>query len=149
MVEFKEEGYEDVINEILPLLEGHWQEIALNQDTIKLNPDYEQYKVLFRVGAMRMVTAREEGKLVGYCICLIRPHIHYKDSLTATNDIFYIHPDYRKGMTGVKLFKAVETIMKSYGVQRIMMMTKKHKDVGPIFERLGYTEAERVFTKVI
>ena len=149
MIEFREEGYDDVINEILPLLEGHWQEIALNQDTIKLNPDYEQYKVLFKAGAMRMVTAREDGKLVGYCICLIRPHIHYKDSITATNDIFYIHPDYRKGMTGVKLFKAVEAIMKSHGVQRIMMMTKRHKDVGAIFERLGYTEAERVFTKVI
>ena len=66
MIEFKEEGYDDVINEILPLLEGHWQEIALNQDTIKLNPDYEQYKVLFKAGAMRMVTAREDGELVGY-----------------------------------------------------------------------------------
>jgi len=149
MVQYREESYLDVIDEIKPLLAKHWQEIALNQDTIKLNPDYDQYERLFRVGTLKMITARIDDKLIGYCICMIRPHIHYRDSLTATNDIFYIDPDYRQGTTGIKLFKYMETLLKSYGVQRIMMMTKTHKDVGKIFERLGYCQAEIVYTKVI
>jgi GNAT superfamily N-acetyltransferase len=69
--------------------------------------------------------------------------------LTAHNDIFYIKPEYRQGLTGVKLFKATEEIMKKYGVQRIIMNVKRSNDIGAIFERLGYKETERVYTKII
>jgi GNAT superfamily N-acetyltransferase len=149
MIEYKEESYDDVIGEIKPLLDLHYEEIANNKDVIKLNPDYDAYKKLCDMGAMRIITARDEGKLVGYCICIIRYHLHYKDSLTALNDIFYISKDYRKGLIGVKLFIKTEEILKKYGVQRVIMNTKKHHDVGAIFDRLGYRETERVFTKII
>ena len=149
MIEYKEETYSQVIDEIKPLLEDHWEEIALNKEVIKLNPNYEMYEKLCNSGVMRIVTARNDGKLIGYCICIIAYNLHYKDSLTATNDIFFISKDYRKGSTGVKLFIKNEEILKSYGVQRLIMNTKVHQDVGAIFERLGYKQTERVFGKLI
>jgi hypothetical protein len=149
MIEYKEETFDQVIDEIKPLLENHYEEIALNKDAIKLNPDYGIYKSLCDSGVMRVITARDDGKLVGYCVCIIKYHLHYKDSLTAFNDIFYISKDYRKGLTGVKLFIKTEEILKKYGVQRVSMNTKVHHDVGVIFDRLGYKETERVFTKMI
>lgn len=149
MIEYKEETFDQVIDEIKPLLEDHWQEIALNKEVIKLNPNYEMYKKLCNSGLMKIITARNDGKLIGYCICIINYNLHYKDSLTATNDIFFISKDYRKGSTGVKLFIKNEEILKSYGVQRLIMNTKIHQDVGAIFERLGYKQTERVFGKII
>jgi len=149
MIEYKEETFDQVIDEIKPLLEDHWEEIALNKEVIKLNPNYEMYEKLCHAGVMRIVTARDDGKLIGYCICIIAYNLHYKDSLTATNDIFFISKDYRKGSTGVKLFIKNEEILKSYGVQRLIMNTKVHQDVGAIFERLGYKQTERVFGKLI
>ena len=149
MIEYKEETYEQVINEIKPLLENHYDEIALDKDVIKLNPDYDMYKKLCNSGAMRIITARDDGKLVGYLIALIKYHLHYKDSLTAIDDIFYVDKSYRKGLTGVKLFIKTEEILKKYGVQRVVLNTKLHHDVGAIFDRLGYKETERVFTKII
>jgi len=149
MIEYKEETFDQVIDEIKPLLEDHWEEIALNKEVIKLNPNYEMYEKLCNSGVMRIVTARDDGKLIGYCICIIAYNLHYKDSLTATNDIFFISKDYRKGSTGVKLFIKNEEILKSYGVQRLIMNTKVHQDVGAIFERLGYKQTERVFGKLI
>jgi predicted acetyltransferase len=149
MVEYKEESYNDVIEEIKPLLETHYKEIAMNQDLIKLNPDYKQYEIMCRMKLMRIVTAREDGELIGYCICMIKPHIHYMDSLTAFNDIFYIKPHKRLGMTGIKLFKKTEEILKQYGVQKIFMNVKRSHDIGAIFERLGYKESERIYTKII
>jgi len=149
MIEYKEETFDQVIDEIKPLLEDHWEEIALNKEVIKLNPNYEMYEKLCNSGVMRIVTARNDGKLIGYCICIIAYNLHYKDSLTATNDIFFISKDYRKGSTGVKLFIKNEEILKSYGVQRLIMNTKVHQDVGAIFERLGYKQTERVFGKLI
>jgi len=149
MIEYKEETYDDVIDEIKPLLDFHYKEIAMDQDVIKLNPDYFAYKSMNQRGMIRIITAREDGVLIGYCICVVKPHLHYVDSMTAHNDIFYIKPSHRLGMTGVKLFKRTEEIMKQYGVQRIIMNVKRNNDVGAIFERLGYKETERVFTKII
>ena len=149
MIEYKEETFDQVIDEIKPLLDNHYEEIALDRDVIKLNPDYETYKKLCDSGVMRIITARDDGKLVGYLIAIIKYHLHYKDSLTAFNDIFYVDKQYRKGMTGVKLFIKAEEILKKYGVQRVAMNTKLHHDVGAIFDRLGYKETERVFTKMI
>jgi len=149
MIEYKEETYDQVIDEIKPLLEDHWEEIALHKDTIKLNPDYDRYEKMFKSGQMRIVTARDDGKLVGYCILLLYHHIHYKDQFMAMDDIFFIAKDYRKGLTGVKLFIKTEEIMKQYGVKKLSMNVKVHQDVGPIFERLGYKETERMFTKMI
>jgi GNAT superfamily N-acetyltransferase len=149
MVEYKEEGFDDVIGEIKPMLEHHYDEIALDKEHIKLNPDYDAYKTLCSSGFMRIITARDGGKLVGYCIVIIKHHLHYRDSLTAIDDIFYVDKEYRKGLTGVKLFIKTEEILKKYGVQRVIMNTKLHHDVGAIFDRLGYKETERVFTKII
>jgi GNAT superfamily N-acetyltransferase len=149
MIAYKEESFDDVIGEIKPLLELHYEEIANNKEVIKLNPDYDMYKKLCDAGLMRIITARDDNKLIGYCICVIKYHLHYKDSLTALNDIFYISKDYRKGLIGVKLFIKTEEILKKYGVQRVIMNTKMHHDVGAIFDRLGYKETERVFTKII
>jgi len=146
---YQEETFDQVIDEIKPLLEDHWEEIALHKDTIKLNPDYARYEQMFKSGQMRIVTARDDGKLVGYCILLLYHHIHYKDQFMAMDDIFFIAKDYRKGLTGVKLFIKTEEIMKQYGVKKLSMNVKVHQDVGPIFERLGYKETERMFTKMI
>lgn len=149
MITYQEESFKDVIGDIVPLLNDHYEEIAQDKDVIKLNPDYEMYQRLCDAGVMRIITARNETELVGYCICVIKLHLHYKDSLTALNDIFFIKKEYRKGLIGVKLFIKTEEILKKYGVQRVIMNTKIHHDVGAIFDRLGYTETERVFTKII
>jgi hypothetical protein len=42
-MEFAIENLAKVRREIEPLLEQHWQEIALNKDIIKMNPDWEGY----------------------------------------------------------------------------------------------------------
>ena len=149
MIDFKEEQFADVIDDIKPLLEKHWEEVALDKEVIKLNPDYDMYKKLCALELMRIITARADGQLVGYCIVTVKHHLHYKDSLTAVNDIFFIDPAHREGSTGIKLFKSVEAILKGYGVQRLVMNTKTHRDVGVLFERMGYKETERVFTKLI
>jgi len=149
MIAYKEESYDNVIGEIKPLFDLHYDEIANDKDVIKLNPDYDTYKRLCDAGMIKIITARDDDKLIGYCVCIIKYHLHYKDSLTALNDIFYIAKEYRKGLIGVKLFIKTEEILKKYGVQRVAMNTKTHHDVGVIFDRLGYKETERVFTKII
>ena len=77
-----------VKEDIKPLIEKHWELVALNQGAIRLNPDWEQYAKLDAAGILRVFTARESGELVGYCVLVVSRSMHYKDHIFANNEHF-------------------------------------------------------------
>ena len=145
---FQKENYDDFRLELMDLVIDHWQDVALNKDTVPLNPNWETYGALCDQGVAHVLTARtEEGKLVGYSVCLMGPHLRYKDEKWAEGDVFFLHPEHRRGLAGLKMMKAVEEMMKTLGATKIVQKVKLHRDVGKIFERLGYNAIERVYVK--
>lgn len=127
----------------------HWKEVALDHETIALNPDLDTLHEMANNRMLHVVTVRDAGELVGYHVSIIRPHLHYRQSLSAFTDIYYLAPSHRKGLVGYRLFQFVEQSLKARGVQKMFTGTKLHLDVGPLFERLGWRETERLYTKVI
>lgn len=148
-VQFAIETIDQVLDDMAWLWDIHWQEIALDRAKVPLNPDVDTFRALEDAGLLLIVTAREGEKMVGYHVSIVRPHLHYKQSLTAYADMYFIHPDYRQGMTGVRLFKYLEERLRERGVERIYQGTKVHKDMGRLFERLDYKETERLYVKWI
>lgn len=136
----------DEMEALFPL---HWAEVARDRDTIILDPDWDSYYAFEAVGQFHCMVCRVDGNLAGYHICFVRPHLHYKNSLSAITDIFFIHPDHRQGRIGVQLFKESEKSLRERGVQKIYLGCKISKDLTPLFERLGYAKIEYVFAKVI
>lgn len=150
MITYQEESFYDILQKDLkPLLDLHWEEIALDKDAIKLNPDFDLYISMEEQKMLSTITVREEGKLIGYQLAILSYNMHYKDSYEALVDIYYIHPDYRKGRVGIKLFKYCEEVYREKGVNKISTACKLHHDVGSVFLYLKYKETERVFTKLI
>lgn len=148
-VSFRVEKLADTANEIAPLLTHHWREIALNQDKIKLNVDWERYLALERAGYLHLVTVRAGDRLVGYHCLIVTPHLHYRDDLFAVSDVYFLLPDFRRGSAGVRLFRFTEKTLKARGVKVIVINTKLHKDNSRIFEHLKMRETERIWTKYI
>ena len=146
-MEFSEEPLCQCLDEAKPLLVDHWENIALNKDTIALDPLWDTYRKLEETGNLKIITARQEKKLVGYAAYVISPSLHYSDQIIADADVFWLDPDYRKGMAGMRLFKHAEKVLKSYGVTRVLNKVKIHFDVGKVFERMGYDPIERVYSK--
>ena len=146
-MEFSEETLCQCLDEAGPLLINHWENIALNKDTIALDPLWDTYRQLEETGNFKIITARQEKKLVGYAAYVISPSLHYSDQIIADADVFWLDPDYRKGMAGMRLFKHAEKVLKSYGVTRVLNKVKIHFDVGKVFERMGYDPIERVYSK--
>lgn len=149
MITFQEESLVDCLEEMKPLFENHWDEIALHKDKIKLNPDYDKYLLMDKLGMLHVMTARDDGKIVGYFISFIQPHMHYKDTVFAMNDILFIHPDYRKGSIGFKLFKKAEESLKGIGVDVVLIHAKVKNDFKPLMDKLGFNRAEYSYSKYI
>lgn len=143
------ESFTERLPELQPLLPLHYKELALNQDTVPLAPQYEVYIEREKQGGLIFVTLREAGELIGYFIGFIAPGLHYKTCLTCTMDIFYVHPDRRGGSAGVKLFKFVEAELTRRGVQRWFVGSKCHMDASWLFERLGFERVEVYYSKML
>lgn len=138
------EPFPAFLEEVKPLLPIHWKELALNQDKVPLDPDYDAYLKLDAAGQILLVAVRKEGALIGYFIGFVRRHVHYKSWLTCGMDIFYVLPEHRGGV-GKKLFRTVEAECKRRGIQTLIVGSKLHKDASWLFEHLGYTEVERYY----
>ncbi len=135
---------------IFPFWARHYLEIARDQDAVPLDPDWGRYEALDAGGSLLIVAARNEtGELKGYLFAIISTHLHYRSTLCAFFDLYWLEPDVRKGWNGVRLFRETERILKQLGVRKVFGQTKTHKDVGLIFRRLGWSEAEIAYTKVI
>ena len=144
---FQQEFLATAYDDIQELLRLHWEEIALNKDVIKLNPDWDQYYEAEAAGVLRGFTARDNGKLVGYFVVMVHRSMHYKDHLFANNDVIFLHPDYRKGFAGIKLIKFATECLREDGVSMLFINTKVHRPFGPVLERLGFNLIENVFSK--
>jgi GNAT superfamily N-acetyltransferase len=149
MIEYKVESVEDCIDEIAPLIELHYEQVAMYKDKIPLNPDYDKYRELDKLGLFHCVTARDEGDLVGYFISFIAPHIHYSDHKFAVNDIVYIGEAYRSTGVGLDMFSFAEAALKDLGVSVLSIHMKTALPFDNLCKGLGYDYAERNYTKFI
>jgi len=147
MLTFQQERFSDAIDEAQPLLVDHWHEIALDKDTVPLEPDWEKYRRLEQAGLLNVTTARDDGRLVGYACYIVAPSLHYRSLSVADSDVFFLSREHRRGAAGLGLLRAAEDHLVAAGVGRIVNRVKIHHDVGPLFVRLGFRPIEHVYSK--
>jgi hypothetical protein len=149
-LEFFVERYADVVGEARPLLERHWDEIARNKESIKLSPDWVRYAALAERNQLLICTARAGARLVGYALYFIAPQIHYRETMWAESDIFWIAPEFRRPTAALRLFAFAEDQLRARGV--VVMHTRAknaHPAAGRVLEHLGHEPIETVYAKVL
>jgi len=148
MVTYQVEAYSDCIEKMKEHYDDHYAELSVTK-TVPLEPDYEAYFTLEKLGLSKVITCRKDNVLIGYIIFVITPHLHYKSCVTAVEDIYYVAKQERKGRVGIRLFQYAEQYLKSIGVHRIIYSTKTHLDNSKLFEYLGYSFIEKVYSKML
>jgi hypothetical protein len=141
------ESLTERLEEMKVLFPLHYDELALNQDKVPLDPQYNIYLDRDAAGAIIFVTLRDAGEMVGYFVGFIAPGLHYQTCLTCTMDIFFLRKDKRNGSAGVRLFRFVEAELKRRGVQRWFMGSKIHADASALFKRIGAAPVETYYSK--
>lgn len=150
MISVQTETWKAIDAEIEEVAGYHWQELALDKLLFQRDLDHERYLKMEELGMMHVVTARADGKLVGYIVCFVMPHLHYKSSgLVALADMYFILREYRKGGLGVRMFREMERGLKQRNVIRAHMSCKVHEDHTKLFEGMGWTLTDLTFSKLL
>lgn len=149
MITAQVENLTEHLEEIKPLLPIHWEKLALNKDTVPLDPQYHLYLERDARGEILFVTLRDSGKMVGYWVGFVNPGLHYKTCLTHILDIWNLLPGYENGSAALTLMRAVEKEIKRRGVNRSMVGEKLHKPSGRLFKAFGYEPIETYYSKWI
>lgn len=150
-VVFAVERWATYYPDAIPLWPLHWKEVALTQTEVPLDMDVERYAALDDAGILHIVTGRDAGRLIAYHTALIMGHLHYKSTLHALTDLFWVHPLWRRGTVALKLFGTAHRALKERGVVKVMSGTKLHSglDMTRLFEFMDYSLAEKQFTKLL
>jgi GNAT superfamily N-acetyltransferase len=149
MITYQRERYNEVIEDIKPLLEEHYKEIALYQDHIELNPNYAMYEAMDQIESLHIYTARDDGKLIGYVVSFLQNHPHYMDHNYVINDILYVAPEHRHSEVAVELLEGLEKIMVEEGASVMTFHMKAYKTFETLMDFLGYDKAEFLYSKFI
>lgn len=148
-LEFAVEAYSSAIEEMRLMYPSHWAEIANNRDIIPLDMDYAKYEMMEQLGMLHVVTAREDGALVGYINFVVCPHLHHMSTVTATQDFMYLKPSYRKGFNGINFLRFADSSLKARGVRKVFQESTLRCDFGPVLKYLGYEPSAGIYSKVL
>jgi GNAT superfamily N-acetyltransferase len=148
IIKFAEESLESFWADAKDLLAMHWHEIATFDD-IALSVNIAAYEQAEKDGKLCVICARtEDGVLVGYAVFFLVRHMHYQESLTAMQDVLYVHPVYRGGTVGSKLITRSEQVLRAKGCQVVHQHVKvAHPALGMLLERKGYQHVEALYVK--
>jgi hypothetical protein len=139
-VEYALEDYYACVEEAKQfLIQAHYEEVGLGRVGIELNPDYEALEASHKNGALRIVTARVDGKLVGYWSGFVRGHLNYKHEKMAFTHIYFILKEHR-GRCARGMFKFLHSVLKSEGVTRLHNRAKLEdiNSAGRFLQLMGY-----------
>jgi GNAT superfamily N-acetyltransferase len=146
---FAIEPYAQIIEDMKPMFAEHWRELALYQDSIPLDPDYEFYEAAANAGLLTFFSVRLDGALVGYAVFMGREkNPHYKTTRWMVSDILYIAPDHRHAGVGAGLIRFIEAVFTQRGIHVLHIGTKESSpDLATLLQRLGYERVEAVYGK--
>jgi GNAT superfamily N-acetyltransferase len=74
----------------------------------KFDPDYAGYIRGQTAGKIVLITAKDDGILVGYIVFCVNTHIRYKSTLYASEDLYYVVPSHRRQGIAKRLFEVAE-----------------------------------------
>lgn len=125
----------------------HYDEIALNKGLMVYAPDFDRFDRLEEQGLLACVGIFDGDTIVGYSVNIVTNHLHYRDLVTAGNDMIFIAKPYRKGRAGLTLLKATKDLCRARGAQMMMWHAKEGSALAKLLPRLGCRVQDILFSE--
>ena len=117
MITVQIDSFQHSMPELREIFISHHRELGLLKWMMPLDPQYDEYVRREATGILFLVTARRDGKIVGYYIAQAAPGFHYRSTLTGTMDICYVVPEERNRGLVLPLFRHTEQELRRRGVK--------------------------------
>lgn len=138
-ITFQVESWQQYLDD--PAREGLWQQHyaefePIHHNELPFGPDIAGYGALAAAGVLSCVVGRRGGVMIGYCLLVIRRHMHYS-ALCAFEDTYYLAKAERRGLAGLRLLEAALAECKRRGTRKEYWQTKDFLDMTALLIRLG------------
>jgi GNAT superfamily N-acetyltransferase len=116
-----------------------------------LDPDWQAYYELEERGYLQILAAWAEGltedHLIGYSVCALFPHLHYKGAIYCHHDILYVAKGHRRSTLGSELIRQTEHAARERGAFCILFHAKPGTSLERLLPRRGYRVEETHYYK--
>jgi len=137
-LEFAWEPFHRVIEEALPLLKRHYEELGLDEP---FDPDWRSLMFMERNGRLVIATMRVDGRLVGYCGGLLINYLASQSYRVVMVNALYIEDTYRGPLGHVREFLAMMTAFahehKASGLE-MGPQGRHRRGIGRLLVKLGW-----------
>lgn len=137
------------IDRVGPLIHAHWDEVALNKDLMKLEPDISTYQEHERADRLVALGAFSGDEMVGYSVGILTPALHYLSLQLLINDVIYLAKEHRDGNLGIALIQRTEIAAQERGARMVMWHAKKGTPLERLLPRMGYGVQDILFSKEV
>jgi hypothetical protein len=140
------EAVSEVWEEALPLAERHHLEVGpLPQSDFKIVRDRSD--LLEKIGLLRIYTARDQGKLVGYASIVLDPnHDMYQGVTWGMQSALYVRPDHRNYMP-FRFLRYQDLALATEGIHIVYRHAPISTNFGKLLLHLGYRLNDRGYIR--
>lgn len=147
-VVFTRERLAPILRELVPLLKQDWVENGIDHERVPLDHNFNLYLDYDLMNVLWVVTARDEGIIVGFVFALVNPHIDHKTVGWAIITWYWLHVEYRRQGIGRALMKAMVELLRRGRVSVIEASEKVDRAHGT-FEKLGFKRTDVVHRLIL
>jgi len=107
-------------------------------------------KTLIQSDTGLLVVSECNNKVIGMAGGMVFPFYFNHNHITGQEFFWWLQPEYRGGMVGVKLFKALEDKAKTAGARTFSMIALDSVNpeiVGRIYSKRGYRKSEHTYIR--
>lgn len=144
------ERFSDMLDDIAPLHEAHYQETEVEYLEAEFDPNYEHYISMEADGRFVVFTVRMGVQMVGYLQYYVFRDLHARGLLTAREDAFFLHPLVRGKRLAPRILAYAEDALHALGCNHVGMTSKAPvgaPDIGPFLESRGYKRVAVYYAK--
>lgn len=152
MIAFQEEQVRECWDELYPLASDHHASSENYKRHEPFAPSLERYASYNEGRFYRLLTARDQGVLIGYFGVYLTQSMHSQRPI-AQEDTFYLAPSHRGGRNALRFLRFVEAfIEKELGASTEILFSCEQDNTSGIhklLQALDYTPVITVYSKAI
>lgn len=143
MVTYQQEFLSSIYGQIDPLIDVEWEEVC--EEDVKPELDWDSAFDLEAVGVLFAFTARDAGKIVGYCIVIKHTSLANKSLVVADSQALFVVKEYRKTSVASNILTLAMSVMATEGANRFVVSAEIKANIKPLMSKLGFKETELKF----